>query len=145
MKLVTLLLGSLLATGAAAGSAAADDVLRPPGGPVVVEGPPPPAAHAGGRAHGAAHAQRRASFRRALVERFDADGDGRLGPRERVRAIRALRRLERRLATSGPGLRERDRDRGELRERRLELRERRLERMPRLERAPLPPRDDSDQ
>jgi hypothetical protein len=33
-----------------------------------------------------------------LLERFDRDHDGRLDPRERHRAIRALRRLARRLA-----------------------------------------------
>jgi Ca2+-binding EF-hand superfamily protein len=44
-------------------------------------------------------------LRRALIEQFDANGDGRLGPRERMRALRVLRKLEQRLATGGGGQR----------------------------------------
>lgn len=76
MKLASLLLGTLLAT---TGTAAADEVLHPPGGAVVVEA-------------------QRAKLRRAILEAFDANGDGRLEPRERRRAVRALRRMEHRLA-----------------------------------------------
>jgi len=39
-----------------------------------------------------------AQLRRALLARFDRNGDGRLEPNERRHAIRALRRIERRLA-----------------------------------------------
>jgi len=112
MKLATLLLGILLATlGATTGTAAADEDLRPPGGPVYVSDPPPMRAARG------EHRQRARKLRRALVETFDVNGDGRLGPRERMRAVRVLRRIERRLA-SGAGspaaarkLRRLDRDR----------------------------------
>jgi hypothetical protein len=37
-------------------------------------------------------------MRRLLIERFDRNQDGRLEPRERRQALRALRRLERKLA-----------------------------------------------
>ena len=116
MKLAALLLGTLLAT---TGTAAADDVLHPPGGPVNVSDSPPmhrgPGAMERGRMQrgpgqlqrGAGQLQRGKQLRRALVETFDANGDGRLGPRERMRAVRTLRRIERRLATPGaaPGAR----------------------------------------
>ena len=109
MKLAPLLLGILLAT---TGTAAADEVLHPPGGPVYVSDPPPavhvqhadldrPAPRRGERGERGDRAdrkQRARQLRRALVETFDANGDGRLGPRERMRAARVLRRIERRLA-----------------------------------------------
>ncbi len=103
MKLATLLLGILLATGATTGTAAADEVLHPPGGPVYASDPPPARAdlpRGDLRRGGAMRAPRaqRGQLRRALVETFDANGDGRLGPRERMRAARVLRRIERRLA-----------------------------------------------
>lgn len=41
--------------------------------------------------------QRGQKLRRALVEQFDRDGDGRLDPRERRQAARALRRLAKRM------------------------------------------------
>lgn len=114
MKLATLLLGILLATTGTAGTAAADEVLHPPGGPVPVSDASPMAAERGERAERGARGERAdrrdrgdrprrgphaRKLRRALVETFDANGDGRLGPRERMRAVRALRRVERRLAT----------------------------------------------
>lgn len=40
---------------------------------------------------------KRQQLRRALISQFDANGDGRLGPRERMRAARVLRRIENRL------------------------------------------------
>jgi Ca2+-binding EF-hand superfamily protein len=46
-------------------------------------------------------------LRRALMEQFDVNGDGRLGPRERMRALRMLRKLEQRLATGGGAQRQR--------------------------------------
>jgi hypothetical protein len=42
-------------------------------------------------------AAKRQQLRRALIAQFDANGDGRLGPRERMRAARVLRRIEQRL------------------------------------------------
>ena len=36
-----------------------------------------------------------------MLEAFDVNGDGRLGPRERMRALQVLRRIEMRLATPG--------------------------------------------
>ncbi len=103
MKLATLLLGILLAT---TGTAAADEVLHPPGGPVPVSDPPPMRARGdlprGDRAERAEHRQRARQLRRALVSTFDANGDGQLGPRERMRAVRVLRRIERRLAAGSP-------------------------------------------
>jgi hypothetical protein len=113
MKLATLLFGFLLAS---TGTASADEVLHPPGGTVYVSDPPPMRAEAprgewrreradarreradarGGMAPGE-RAQRGRQLRRALVETFDVNGDGRLGPRERMRAARVLRRIERRL------------------------------------------------
>ena len=41
------------------------------------------------------------ALRAALMTRFDANGDGRLGPRERMRAARVLRRIEMKLAGKG--------------------------------------------
>jgi hypothetical protein len=38
------------------------------------------------------------ALRAAIIARFDRDGDGKLNPQERRRAIKALRRLARRLA-----------------------------------------------
>jgi hypothetical protein len=110
MKLAALLLGTLLATAITAGTASADELLRPPGGPVPVSDAAPvqpgalprsPAAMQRGPAamQRGPRAMQRQQLRRALVSTFDANGDGRLGPRERMRALRALRRIERRLAT----------------------------------------------
>src|SRR5688572_32254606 len=104
MKLATLLLGILLAmTGTAAADDDAGEVLQPPGGPVYVSDPPPMRAQ--GELPGGDRGERRQrarQLRRALVETFDANGDGQLGPRERMRAVRVLRRIERRLATPSP-------------------------------------------
>src|SRR5262245_420643 len=103
MKLATLLLGILLAM---TGTPAADDdadVLQPPGGPVYVSDPPPMRARGEApRADRGERRQRARQLRRALVETFDANGDGQLGPRERMRAVRVLRRIERRLAADDP-------------------------------------------
>jgi hypothetical protein len=123
MKLAALLLGMVsVATWATTGTAAADEALRPPGGPVYVSAdpsPPPPmrarrdlppddlgrGALRGGPRGGvprAERAERAQQLRRALLETFDVNGDGRLGPRERMRAARVLRRIERRLAADDP-------------------------------------------
>ena len=77
MKLVPFILASLLAF---TGAARADD------------GPADP--------YAAAPQQREhpRQLRRLLLEQFDRNGDGRLEPNERRHAVRALRRLERRLA-----------------------------------------------
>jgi hypothetical protein len=115
MKLATLLLGILLAT---TGTAAADEVLQPPGGPVYASDAPPPRRDRAERSGSEAgpfgsvtrgRRQHARQLRRALVSTFDANGDGKLGPRERMRAARVLRRIERRLAAPagrGPGARD---------------------------------------
>src|SRR4051812_2981955 len=72
MKLAALLIVGLLSS-----VAAADDGA-----------PPPPQ-------------QRQARLRELIVERFDRDGDGRLDPRERRQAARALRRMANRLGKRG--------------------------------------------
>lgn len=71
MKLAALALVTTLGLGGIAHAA-----------PVAVAPPAPP--------HG--------QLQQLLLERFDRDHDGRLDPRERRRAVRALRRLARRLA-----------------------------------------------
>ena len=72
----------------------ADERLEPPGGPVY-DGADESVAPPTGRR------QRERQLRHAVVERFDADGDGRLAPRERERAVRAIRKLQRRMALRG--------------------------------------------
>lgn len=75
------------------GLAAADNYAGPPGeAPVVVQGQGPvqPIARPMRRGNG--------EFRRALMDRFDRNHDGRLEPRERRQAARALRKLAKKLA-----------------------------------------------
>jgi len=74
----------------------------------------------------------RGELRQLLLQRFDRNHDGVLDAKERHRAVRALRRLARRLAQQerrGEGVGDRRED---VRERRAEVRERREERMRRL-------------
>jgi hypothetical protein len=85
MKLA-ILISTLLAFPAVAGA----DIIHPPSGPVLVEDAAPQP-----QRPRKAQAQK---LRRALLEQFDVNGDGRLGPRERMRAIRILRKIEHRLA-----------------------------------------------
>ena len=66
-------------------------------------GGPPPGAQVG---IGVERVPPRVAFRQMMLERFDRNHDGRLGPRERRQAAKALRRMAKRLA------------RGERRERR---------------------------
>ena len=100
MKLAPLLLGILLAT---TGTAAADQVLQPPGGPVYVSEPPPDRMRGEApRGDRGERRQRARQLRRAIVETFDVNGDGKLGPRERQRAARVLRRLEQRMGAGDP-------------------------------------------
>lgn len=82
-----------------AGSARADD-LNPPGGPVHVDDAAPVLVNAPQQRAPMAQDRRaqHEAMRQLLLERFDRNGDGRLEPRERRQAIRALRRLARRLA-----------------------------------------------
>lgn len=70
--------------------ARADEVLHPPGGPVVVE--------ADYRQQAPDRRQKMQQLRRALIASFDANGDGKLGPRERMRAARVLEKIQRKLA-----------------------------------------------
>jgi Ca2+-binding EF-hand superfamily protein len=104
MKLATLILAGLLgATGVArADDPVGDEDLNPPSGPVQIEharqpmGPMAPGP--GQQMRDPRRAQLRAELRQALIERFDRNHDGRLEPQERRQAIRALRRLVRRMA-----------------------------------------------
>jgi len=123
MKLATLILAGLLgATGVARADDPVDDrsgprpsgrgpeipdndELAPPSGPVRIEparqpiGPAGPGAMGPGAMRGdPRRMQLRAELRQALVERFDRNHDGRLEPAERRQAIRALRKLVRRMA-----------------------------------------------
>lgn len=110
MKLaVVLALGIVVALPSLAGA----DILNPPSGPVDDEqsdvetmpvrnpdGPmrgERPGQMGQMRQRDPAQMAKRQKLRRALIEQFDANGDGRLGPRERMRAARTLRRIEQRL------------------------------------------------
>jgi hypothetical protein len=86
MKLVGFVIASVLALPTLA---RADEVLHPPGGPVYTHADHQP------RPERRMKAKR---LRRALIEHFDRNGDGRLGPRERMRAARVLGRIQRKLA-----------------------------------------------
>jgi len=85
MKLLSAVVATVLAMG---GAARADDLY----GPVDPYAAPPPAP--------TQRVQRgeMPALRQLLIARFDRNHDGRLEPRERRQAIRALRRLERKLA-----------------------------------------------
>ncbi len=88
MKLVAVVLASLFALPSLA--RAEGEQLDPPSGPVYVEvrnDQVPPQQRA-----------RNHRLKQALMEQFDTNGDGRLEPRERMRAIRVLNRIERKLA-----------------------------------------------
>ena len=96
MKLVVFLVAAL----AMPLSAQADEMLNPPSGPVYVEADYQPAPE---------QKRKNKQLKRALMEQFDMNGDGRLGPRERQRAIRVLARIQRKLAgqEGQPGQRQR--------------------------------------
>lgn len=118
MKLASLVLALVVALPSVAGA----DILNPPSGPVYDEQTdvevtparnPMRGDRAGGDRAGGQMRQRdpqqvakRQRLRRALVEQFDVNGDGRLGPRERMRAARTLRRIEERLTTPRQGARQ---------------------------------------
>ena len=95
MKLVAVLVASLLAIPAAA---RADEVLNPPGGPVFVEANNPQPEALPQRPGRPEQKQRNRELKRALMQQFDANGDGRLDGRERMRAVRVLGRIQRKLA-----------------------------------------------
>ena len=90
MKLAAIVIASLLALPTAA---RADEVLNPPGGPVFVEADNPQRA-----APDPQQRQKNRQLKNALMQQFDRDGDGRLGPQERRKAVRVLQRIQRRLA-----------------------------------------------
>jgi hypothetical protein len=97
MKIATLVLAGLLGM---VGTASADDedggeALHPPSGPVRLE---QVRDSPGMRGPGAGMRKQKRQLPPGVVERFDRDGDGRLDPQERKHAIRALRRVVRRLA-----------------------------------------------
>ena len=87
MKLVPFLVTAMLAL---TGVAHADDVQGPADPYAEPYAAPPPRERP--------RHQQSPALRRLLIERFDANGDGRLEPRERRHAVRALRKLERKLA-----------------------------------------------
>jgi len=107
MRLAGIILAVLVSVPSLAGA----DILNPPSGPVddesQVDVDVVPARNPGREMRrGDGQMQRdpqrmakRQRLRRALMEQFDANGDGRLGPRERMRAARVLRRIEQRLAS----------------------------------------------
>ncbi len=110
MKLASLVLVALTAFS----SVASADLLNPPGGPVDtgdvdvdvdvrVDAPRGERMRQRGqlRQRDPQRVAKRQRMRRALLEQFDVNGDGRLGPRERMRAARVLRRIEQRLAAPG--------------------------------------------
>lgn len=114
MKLASLFL--VFAT--AIPSIASADVINPPGGPVYVENGvdvdvdvqvDPPRRGERMRDRGQVRQRdpqrmaKRQRMRRVLIEQFDVNGDGRLGPRERMRAARVLHRIEQRLANPRQG------------------------------------------
>jgi hypothetical protein len=85
MKLAALL--TVLTLG---GAAQAQGYYGPPGAM-----PPPPGAVVG---VGVQPVPPRVAFRQMVLERFDTNHDGRLEPRERRHAARALRKMAKRLA-----------------------------------------------
>jgi hypothetical protein len=105
MKLATFILAGLLG---ATSIASADDLpgqdsddgdyYAPPGATAEVP-PAPPAPPA--RPMRGQRGQRGAKLRQLIMERFDRNGDGRLEPRERRQAARALRRIAKRLGQRG--------------------------------------------
>ncbi|MBA2542887.1 MAG: hypothetical protein H0V17_24790 [Deltaproteobacteria bacterium] len=115
MKLM-LVLAAVLAFPSLAGA----DILNPPGGPVyeddAAEADVPVMPANNPRMDRPQRMERRdraprdpqrvakrQQLRRALISQFDANGDGRLGPRERMRAARVLRRIENRLTQPRQG------------------------------------------
>jgi len=97
MKLAALAFLTTLGLGSVAGADPAGPGNPPPLGPrvVVPAGPPAAAPASPPLARGAD--QPRGPFRQLLLDRFDRDHNGRLDPEERRHAIRALRRLARRM------------------------------------------------
>lgn len=97
-----LLIAGFVALLALPSIAAAEGDLGPPGGPVFDEPLPQHGDQQQHRGHG------RQRLRRALIAKFDANGDGRLQPNERKRAKHVLRaklmqRFIRRFDTNGDG------------------------------------------
>ena len=76
------------------GAAQAQGYYGPPGA-MPVPAAPPPGAVVG---VGVQPVPPRVAFRQIIIERFDANHDGRLGPRERRDAARVLRKLAKRMA-----------------------------------------------
>jgi hypothetical protein len=95
MKLVPFLVATVLSLGA--GVVHADELLDPYPADIYGDPAPQPPPRAD-RERGPRAQRPMPELRRMLVERFDRNHDGRLEPRERRQAVRALRRLERKLA-----------------------------------------------
>jgi hypothetical protein len=85
--------GAILAILFAGSTALAQGYNGPPGAYPVPA--PPPGAQVG---VGIERVPPRVALRQMLLERFDRNHDGRLGPRERRHAARALRKMAKRLA-----------------------------------------------
>ncbi len=114
MKLASLVLVALTAFS----SVASADLLNPPGGPVDTDAGDVDVdidvrvdaprgrmreRQPGMRQRDPQQVAKRQRLRRVLIEQFDVNGDGRLGPRERMRAARMLRRIEQRMVTPRQG------------------------------------------
>lgn len=114
MKLASLVLVALTTFS----SVASADLLNPPGGPVDTEAGDVDVdvdvrvdaprgrmreRKGGMRQRDPQQIAKRQRLRRVLIEQFDVNGDGRLGPRERMRAARTLRKIEQRLVTPNQG------------------------------------------
>ncbi len=110
MKLASLIVVALTAVS----SVASADRLNPPGGPVDtsdvdvdidvrVDAPRDRMRQRPGGMRDPQQVAKRQRLRRVLIEQFDVNGDGRLGPRERMRAARTLRKIEQRLVTPRQG------------------------------------------
>ncbi|MBL0215971.1 MAG: hypothetical protein IPQ07_19085 [Myxococcales bacterium] len=100
MKLLTFVLAGLLG---GTQLAAADDLSDPYAGsaPEGSYEQAPPQAPVQGPRRGGQRGRRGAQLRQLLVQRFDANGDGRLEGRERRQAARALRQLAKRFSQGG--------------------------------------------
>ena len=81
MKLTGLVLVLLVGTASAQGYDGPPGAMPPPAIGIGVQRVPP-----------------RVAFRQMIIERFDANHDGQLEPRERRHAARALRKLAKRMA-----------------------------------------------
>jgi hypothetical protein len=95
MKLAGLLLIACIGTASAQGYNGPPGAMPMPMPPPGAMPMPPPGAVVG---VGVQAVPPGVAFRQMILERFDRNHDGRLGPRERRQAARALRRMAKKLA-----------------------------------------------